>query len=1259
MHPSALNNGKLFFDTYTPHFLGGDESVRVVEIGSQDVNGSIRQFCPQEFEYIGVDFVDGMGVDLVITSPYELPFEDNSVDIVVSSSCFEHSEMFWVVYLEIVRILKPHGLFYLNVPSNGMFHRYPVDCWRFYPDSGQALVTWAQYNNFNVGLLESYTSNQIGGEIENWWNDFVAVYVKNQDYKTKYPKRILYTDIKYTNGVLDNLPVGELLNLQDHNEDQRVRMMQLVQAKEDAHVILQLKMQQKQLILEKDDEYKNLKRQVSNAEQRNAETEQQVLEKERVIAAKDHQLYIQSQQHHNYKKLLAIRLIKPLIKTEQAISSAHTLRKGFRRLVKEKGSIGKAYQHVRRLKKSQGFRAVKLFLRSPSKSEVALIEDNSGSNYAEWIRRYDILSSADKALIEEHIKVGNLPSVSIVWILDTDDVETINLITNNLQQQIYKKWNCIFVTERTTVEAKRRVSHQINDDAINDDRLRVVSFLRDEDLASLMDKSVVIIQDAGILAEHALYMFALAQAEGCFGAFCDSDFIDIQGNRHSPLFAPKYSPEFPAVGKIGMIRMTSEVLNELKNQEQSINNTQQTLVNTFGTYKIDSIKHIPFVLFHEKSRPLVSSRKGQYLPDLDTRVEPKISIIIPTRDRMDFMEPCISSILQKTDYPREKYEIVVVDNGSTEEALLQYLDKLVRENQIILIRDSRKFNYSRLNNEAVKFASGDFLAFVNNDIVVNDSLWLRRLVNYSAEETVGAVGAKLLYPDMTVQHGGVVIGIQGVAAHAHHHLKADDPGYMGLSNATHAISAVTGACLMVKRRVFEEVGGFDENLAVAFNDVLFCMAISEKGYRNIYIGEPLLIHFESKTRGYDDTEEKKALFRSEARYARTKFKKMFKNDPYYNENLSLQNVYALAFPPRMEKPWHRFRRESSKKLKILMLSSTHQIGHGVAVVVDLQARHLASEGHIVFVGGPLGDNEFTYPNCHRVCLVEPQEAAEFAMQQGFDCVVMHTPPFYSTTRWLGSGVKTLAYDYGEPNPDFFPDAKDRKGQLQEKAFCLEMADALYAISEAVKNESPHDQMGVIPLGNSHLATWSEEMSRQRMSLRAKKGWRERTVILNVCRFHEGERYYKGIDEFCNLRDAMFEADPNASDSFVFVLAGKGTQKDVKAMEARGLTVFSNVSDDELIDLYCAADVYVNFSKWEGYNLGIGQALAMGLPVIASDIPAHRAFGIFTSNNINASVSKLKEYAQREKDLRIPKLSPWSEPLNQFSEVLNKLCFEFD
>jgi SAM-dependent methyltransferase len=159
MHPTAISNCKSFFDAYASSF-SSQPKVKVIEIGSQDVNGTLRSTIPSSFEYVGVDFVEGKNVDVVLEDPYKLPFESESADIVLSSSCFEHSEMFWLVFLEIMRVLKPKGLFYLNVPSNGWFHRHPVDCWRFYPDSGRALVSWAKRNSINAALLESYTSLQ-------------------------------------------------------------------------------------------------------------------------------------------------------------------------------------------------------------------------------------------------------------------------------------------------------------------------------------------------------------------------------------------------------------------------------------------------------------------------------------------------------------------------------------------------------------------------------------------------------------------------------------------------------------------------------------------------------------------------------------------------------------------------------------------------------------------------------------------------------------------------------------------------------------------------------------------------------------------------------------------------------------------------------------------------------------------------------------------------------------------------------------------
>ncbi len=196
MHTSALQNCQHFFDTYAEAFQR--TGTKVVEIGSQDVNGSLRNCCPSDFQYVGVDFVSGKGVDVVLEDPYSLPFETGSTDVVISSSCFEHSEMFWVVFLEIMRILKSDGLFYLNVPSNGDFHRFPVDCWRFYPDSGNALVTWAKRNGMNPALLESYTSLQVGC----WFNDFVAIYVKDEEHALRHSKRILDSKKDFYNGVV-------------------------------------------------------------------------------------------------------------------------------------------------------------------------------------------------------------------------------------------------------------------------------------------------------------------------------------------------------------------------------------------------------------------------------------------------------------------------------------------------------------------------------------------------------------------------------------------------------------------------------------------------------------------------------------------------------------------------------------------------------------------------------------------------------------------------------------------------------------------------------------------------------------------------------------------------------------------------------------------------------------------------------------------------------------------------------------------------
>jgi SAM-dependent methyltransferase len=195
MHFTAMNTGRLFFETY----IANREGLTIVDLGAGDVNGALRSVAPTaRNKFIGVDMAPDKGVDILLEDPYALPFEANSVDVVVSSSCMEHAEFFWLSFLEMIRILKPNGLLYINSPSNGAFHRHPVDCWRFYPDSGVALSRWARKNGFNTIVLESFTGKQVADV----WNDFVCVFLKDEAFVNEFPQRILQSLPRFTNGLV-------------------------------------------------------------------------------------------------------------------------------------------------------------------------------------------------------------------------------------------------------------------------------------------------------------------------------------------------------------------------------------------------------------------------------------------------------------------------------------------------------------------------------------------------------------------------------------------------------------------------------------------------------------------------------------------------------------------------------------------------------------------------------------------------------------------------------------------------------------------------------------------------------------------------------------------------------------------------------------------------------------------------------------------------------------------------------------------------
>lgn len=277
---------------------------------------------------------------------------------------------------------------------------------------------------------------------------------------------------------------------------------------------------------------------------------------------------------------------------------------------------------------------------------------------------------------------------------------------------------------------------------------------------------------------------------------------------------------------------------------------------------------------------------GFYRVKYPVQGSPLVSVLIPNKDQSETLKTCLES-LKKTAYPN--YEIIIIENNSSEEQTYAYYKELERDTKVRIVRWEQKgFNYSALNNFGAKFAKGEYLLFLNNDIEAIKSGWMEELLANCQRRNVGIVGAKLYYPDDTVQHAGTIVGLGGIAGHAFINLPRARSGYLHKASLQMDLSAVTAACMMMKRSVFDEIGGFEEQLAVAFNDVDLCLRTVQAGYLVVYNPEAQLYHHESKSRGAEDSEEKVRRFQSEIEFMRTRWIQILKNgDPNYNKNLTL------------------------------------------------------------------------------------------------------------------------------------------------------------------------------------------------------------------------------------------------------------------------------------------------------------------------------------------------------------------------------------
>lgn len=288
-----------------------------------------------------------------------------------------------------------------------------------------------------------------------------------------------------------------------------------------------------------------------------------------------------------------------------------------------------------------------------------------------------------------------------------------------------------------------------------------------------------------------------------------------------------------------------------------------------------------------KGEVLDSSVPTTYHIKYEIDGNPLVSLIIPNKDHTDDLDICLESLYEKSSY--KNFEVIIVENNSTEKETFEYYEALTKKHgNIKIVKWEGNFNYSAINNFGVNYAKGEYILLLNNDVEIINGSCFEEMLMFAQRKDVGAVGAKLYYSDDTVQHAGVILGLGGTAGHAHKHFGRSHPGYMARASIAQNLTACTAACLMMRRDVFDEVGGLDEEFEVAFNDVDLCMKIRKKGYLVVFTPYAELYHYESKSRGNDSTPEKLERFRGEIDRFKEKWQKQLDDgDPYYNPNLTL------------------------------------------------------------------------------------------------------------------------------------------------------------------------------------------------------------------------------------------------------------------------------------------------------------------------------------------------------------------------------------
>lgn len=583
---------------------------------------------------------------------------------------------------------------------------------------------------------------------------------------------------------------------------------------------------------------------------------------------------------------------------------------------------GKPFPARRGLKPTRGFAIAK-----PTWIPVVVRSD-----YQRWIDRFDYQPSMHRRTVADRIaRLKHRPLISVVMPVYNTPAHFLDAAIASVVNQVYPDWELCIADDRST---EPHVKPLLQEWAARDSRIRIVFRGENGHIARATNSAfelaggewIAPLDHDDVLRENALAEVALeiVRNPNAELIYSDEDKIDEAGRRFDPHFKCDFSPElFRSMNYLNHLTVHRAAnIRAVGGWRAGFEGSQDYDLN-LRIYELvgeGRIIHIPKVLYHWRavkgSTALAAGAKDyafeaaqRALRDhisrlkLDATVEPvpglpfhriryavanpppMVSIIIPTKDHLEDLRTCIASIVDRTDH--RNYEVIVVDNGSKEPATRRYLASLPRKDGFRVLRYPHAFNYSAINNMAAREARGDILALINNDVEVITPGWLTEMVSWAQQPRVGCVGAKLYYPDDTVQHGGVILGIGGVAGHSHKHFRKGDPGYFSRLCVTQNLSAVTGACLFVRKSVFWEVGGLDDQgLAVAFNDVDLCLKVRNAGYWNVWTPFAEAYHHESKSRGPDETPAEQARFTSEIEVMTNRWKQELDADPFYSTHLT-------------------------------------------------------------------------------------------------------------------------------------------------------------------------------------------------------------------------------------------------------------------------------------------------------------------------------------------------------------------------------------